>query len=57
MLIQKSLNYTGNKAGAWDSRLQTTEALGGYDWWMMDFLNRTINGQITLWIGFSCCRY
>ena len=45
--------YTGNKAGAWDSRLQTTEALGGYDWWMMDFvLTEPLTGQITLWIGF-----
>ena len=44
--------YTGTVADAWSSRLQTTEPVSGYDWWLMDFvLTEPLTGQITLWIG------
>lgn len=43
---------TGTIAGAWASRLQTTEPLTGYDWWMMDIMFSEVpTGEITLWIG------
>ena len=44
--------YTGTVASAWESRLQTSEPLSGYDYWMMDFvLTEPLEGSITLWIG------
>jgi hypothetical protein len=44
--------YTGSVASAWESRLQTTEPLSGYDWWLIDFvLTEPLTGQMTLWIG------